>query len=64
MAGQTMFVSEINILINNLDDMEVKKYAYLDGEHTIPLNEDIIIEEDLTLYISYKSPSNEDGVYC
>ena len=63
MAGQTMFVSEINILINNLFDMEVKKYAYLDGEYTIPFNEDKIIEEDMTLYISYKSPNNEDEVY-
>ena len=61
MAGQTMYVSEINILINKLFDMEVKKYAYyLDGECRVPLTEDKVIEEDMTLYIGYSNSSAED----
>ena len=61
MAGQTMYVSEINILINNLFDMEVKKYAYyLDGECRVQLTEDKVIEEDMTLYIGYSNSSAED----
>ena len=64
MAGQTMYVSEINTLLNNSFDMGVMLYAYLDGNCTIPLTNDKVIEEDLTLYISYNSPTTEDGVYC
>ena len=63
MAGQTMFVSEINILINNLFNMEIKKYAYLDRACTVQLTEDKIIEEDMTLYIGYSNSNSEDGVY-
>ena len=59
-----MFVSEINILINNLFNMEIKKYAYLDGECKVQLTEDKIIEEDMTLYIGYSNSNSEDGVYC
>lgn len=65
MAGQTMYVSEIVRLINgNSEGPAVMKYVYLNPECTIPLTDDKVVEEDLTLYISYKSPSNEDGVYC
>ena len=66
MAGQTMCVSEMVTLINrnNIEGTDIMKYVYLNQECTIPLTNDIVIEEDLTLYISYKSPSNEDGVYC
>ena len=59
-----MYVSEINILINNLFDMEVKKYAYLDRACKVQLTEDKIIEEDMTLYIGYSNSNSEDGVYC
>ena len=41
--------------------MEVKKYAYyLDGECRVPLTEDKVIEEDMTLYIGYSNSSAED----
>lgn len=64
MAGQTMYVSEIIRLINgNNEGPGVEKYVYLNPECTIPLTDDKVVEEDMTLYISYKSPSNEDGVY-
>ena len=64
MTGQTMYVSEILSLINGYqgEDAAVMKYIYLDPECTIQLNEDKVIVDDLTLYISYKSP-NSDGVY-
>ena len=41
-------------------DMEVKKYAYLDGECKVPLTEDKVIEGDMTLYIGYSNSSAED----
>ena len=65
MDGQTLCVSEIVTLINrnNIEGTDIMKYVYLNQECTIPLTNDIVIEEDLTLYISYKSPNNEDGVY-
>lgn len=64
MAGQTMYVSEINNLINNSYDLAVMMYAYLDEDCFIPLNEDIVIEENLKLYISNKNPDIENGTYC
>lgn len=66
MTGQTMYVSEIVSLVNRYqgEGPGVEKYIYLDPKCTIQLTEDKVIEDDLTLYISYKSPTNEDGVYC
>ena len=60
-----MYVSEIVSLINRYqgEGPGVEKHIYLDPECTIQLTEDKVIEDDLTLYISYKSPINGDGVY-